>query len=208
MAEYVRPPAVPPCLQSVLSPKQARELYAGRQGIHMDANLLLRGAALGRCTSADDPDFCSRMESLLDPGRVALPVGGPPEVHELWPRLSQGSAVTALEELPKAVLRHVDSSGLRAIVELLRRLAAAESSTLLNGVLHLCLRKKEPAWLLKNSRPVLLEPFLRRLESSVVFRRLQRSLEVRRSMPSCMLAYRRQLSPQYAAVLGRQQLVL
>ena len=74
---------------------------------------------------------------------------------------------------------------------------------LLSSVLHLCLRKKEPSWLLKNSRPVLLEPFLRRMESTAVFRRLQRLLELRGGMPSCMLAYRRQLSPQQAALLGR-----
>ena len=140
------------------------------------------------------------------PDVAAAPVGGPPDACEVLASLSHGSAVTAMDELPKAVLRHVASCGLAALVEILRRLSDGDPSELLTGVLHLCLRKKEPAWLLKNSRPVLLEPYLRRLESSIVFRRLQRFLELHSCLPSSMLAYRRQLSPQDAAVLGRQLL--
>jgi hypothetical protein len=77
-----------------------------------------------------------------------------------------------------------------------------------NSVLHLCLKKKAPTWLLKNSRPVILEPYLRRLESSVVFRRMQRHMELTGGLPSCMLAYRRQLAPQQAAILGRMLILL
>jgi hypothetical protein len=184
---------------------QAQELYAGRAGISMDTDRLLAGAGagLGPGGSSDTPDFCSLMESYMAPSRVAASVGGPPNVMELLGQLGHGSAVTALDELPKSLLRHVVHAGLAALVEVLQRLSQGDPSALLNGVLHLCLRKREPSWLLKNSRPVLLEPYLRRLESSVVFRRLQRSMELNGTMPSSMLAYRRQLSPQYAAMVGR-----
>ena len=65
------------------------------------------------------------------------------------------------------------------------------------------LRKKDPTWLLRNSRPILLEPFLRRLEATAVFRRVLSHLEASGLIPSSMFAYRPQQSPQQAAMLTR-----
>ena len=61
------------------------------------------------------------------------------------------------------------------------------------SVLHLPLRKKESSWLLRNSRPVLLEPFLRRAGASVVFRRLLRRMELSGLFPPANSGYLRQM---------------
>ena len=71
------------------------------------------------------------------------------------------------------------------------------------GVLHLPLKKKEPAWLLRNSRPVLLEPFLCRAEATAVFRRLQTRAEAAGLFPAGVFAYRRQVPAQLAGQVGR-----
>ena len=112
----------------------------------------------------------------------------------------------ALDELPRAVLRHLSGSGVEALTHILQQLSDGAPSFLLNTVLHLPLKKREPSWLLSNSRPVLLEPYLRRLEATIVFRRQQRRLELLNAIPSSMFAYRRQLSPQLAALLSRHLL--
>ena len=99
---------------------QAKELYSGRAGIHMDTARLLHGVSSRSCPSGDDADFCSQMDGLLHPDLVRVPVGGPPDVSELMHQLSRGSSATALEELPRVVLRHVPGCGLAALVEMLR----------------------------------------------------------------------------------------
>ena len=65
------------------------------------------------------------------------------------------------------------------------------------------LRKKQPNWLLRNSLPVLLDPFLRHLEATAVFCRVLSHLEASRLIPSCVFAYRRQQPPQQAGLLTR-----
>ena len=46
-------------------------------------------------------------------------------------------------------------------------------------MLHIPLAKKQPAWLLRNLRPVLLEACLKRVETKIRFRRLMHQLEAR-----------------------------
>ena len=112
----------------------------------------------------------------------------PLSLEEVSQLLGTGSNATALDELPNTLLRHLQGHGVRGIHQLLLQLRPGTASTLLSTVLHIPLRKKEPAWLLANSRPVLLEPSLRRLEATATFRRLQRSFERRGTLPPCMFA--------------------
>jgi hypothetical protein len=63
------------------------------------------------------------------------------------------------------------------------------------------LHKKEPASLLRNSRPVFLQPYLPWLEAIAVFRRLLYHLEAAGYIPSDMFAYPSRRSPQQAGLL-------
>ena len=105
--------------------------------------------------------------------------------------------------MTRSLLQHAPGFSLAAIQALLSPSALGGPRLLLDTALHLPLEKKEPSWLLRNSRPVLLEPFLRRAAASCFLRRLQRLLEHNHRLPSSMLAYRRQLSPQHAALARR-----
>ena len=126
------------------------------------------------------------MLALLDPGVLSTPVGGPASVRELTDLLGHGSEATSTDELPRCVLRLLEGFGVHALHSLLASLHYGATSVLLSTVLHLPLKKKEPSWLLRNSRPILLEPFVRRVEASVVFRRQQRRLELAGGIPSAM----------------------
>jgi hypothetical protein len=143
------------------------------------------------------------MTALLQPQQTFIPADTPPTLEELLRHLGEGSPATSLDELPNPVLRLLTGYGTQGIANIFHQLSIGASSQLLNGVLHIPLRKKEPAWLLVNSRPVLLEPSLRRLEATLVFQRQQRRFELLGTLPSCMFAYRKQLSPQQAALLTR-----
>jgi hypothetical protein len=183
--------------------RQASELYSGRRGLLMDTDRLLAGGAAGRRHSEDEADFQSQMAALLDPTCLDLAADAPPTFARLFDLLGKGSNATSRDELPNSILGLLAGHGVGGISYLLRQLAAGQPSYLLNGVLHIPLRKKEPAWLLANTRPVLLEPSLRRMEATLVFRRQQQRFETRGTIPSCMFAYRKQLSPQIAALLCR-----
>ena len=69
-------------------------------------------------------------------------------------------------------------------------------------VLHLCLRKKPPTFLVGNSRPILLEPHLRRLNSSNVFRRFHLGAEPQSYLPASKFSYRHEMSRQLCAIFG------
>jgi hypothetical protein len=148
----------------------ARELYSGRPHVRMDVAPLCAGAMLGRQISSDTPDFRTLMAHLLLRGQPQPPIGDVPTIEELTSALQVGSTATSLDELPRPILQQLSGHGLSAAHHLLQCLALGHRSDLLSAVLHLPLRKKDPAWLLRNSRPVLLEPFLRRAEATIVFR--------------------------------------
>lgn len=183
--------------------RQARNLYGGRPGIRMDIPRLRLAL---RCApppaECDTPDFATRMLMLLQPGAPPTPLPAPVSPSEMRDLLSSGSAATALDELPRPLLVHSPAHGLAALCDLLQRAPTDPPSRLLLTAVHLPLRKKEPAWLLRNSRPVLLQPYLRRLQATAVFRRQQRRLEADGRVPSEMYAYRKQLPPQQAGLLS------
>ena len=87
-------------------------------------------------------------------------------------------------------------------------LASGElEDTLLGAVIHIVLVKKEPAWLMRNSQPVLLQPSLRQAEAGVQFRRLMTGAEVAERLPPEMFAYRAEMPghwcPPVAPLAGR-----
>ena len=84
----------------------------------------------------------------------------------------------------------VPSFGLRVLMGILEALALGTPSHLLLAVLHLCLAKKLPGWLVRNSWPVMLEPYLRRMETGVVQDRRVIRQELRCAVPLEHFAYR------------------
>ena len=182
--------------------QQARNLYGGRPGIRMDIprlRLALHGAP--HPAETDSPDFPTHMLLLLRPAELSGSLQAPVSPLEMRSLLSSGSPATALDELPRPLLVHSPAHGLAALCHLLQRAHDPPSRLLLTAI-HLPLRKKEPAWLLRNSRPVLLQPYLRRLQATAAFRRQQRRLEAHGRVPSEMFAYRKQLAPQQAGLLA------
>lgn len=183
--------------------RQAKELYGSREGINMQSEKMLQGGYRGRSPSKDVPDFQTQMDLYLQPDCMCQDVGGSPSIEELSKLIKRGSTATSMDELPRGVIQHLPGHGLHALRQVLVDISDGMASELLNSVLHIPLRKKEPAWLIRNSRPIMLEPYVRRVESCNVFQRMQRRLEANRSIPSCMGAYRRQLSPQRLALTVR-----
>lgn len=182
--------------------EQARDLYGSRPGLRMDLARLRPGIAAARLQPhRDSPPYSTLMLLHLRPEALHLPLDQPITSQELRSLLHKGSSATALDELPRPLLRHIPAHGAAVLIHLLDQCPTTSSSHLLHTALHLPLRKKEPAWLLRNSRPVLLQPYLRRLEATAVFRRLLHHLEAGGHIPSEMFAYRSQLSPQQAGLL-------
>ena len=124
---------------------------------------------------------------------------------ELGEVLHRGSDACALDELPRALLLRTGGIGHAVVASLLAQVDGG--GELLCTVLHLPLAKKEPSWLIRNSRPVLLEACAKRAEATVQFHRLVYSLECEGSMASEMYAYRRQLPGTLAAMTVRWLLV-
>ena len=110
-----------------------------------------------------------------------------------------GPAVRVIE------VRLLQGFGLRVLGGIVEALASGTPSRLLSAVLHLCLARKLPAWLVRDSRPVMLQPYLRRLETGGVPDRRVTRRELRHAVSPEHFAYRRQLSGQTArgSLLGR-----
>ena len=135
----------------------------------MDTDRLTRGVSGGDGGMRDDPDFESSMPHAIH-GCSTPSIGDAVTPAELADRLRNGSLVCALDALPRRVLASSDGAGVGAISALLSR--ADDGGELLCTVLHLPLVKKEPSWLLRNCRPVLLELGGKRAEATVQFHRL------------------------------------
>lgn len=181
--------------------EQARDLYGSRPGLRMDLSRLHPGIlADSPPAEADSPPYRTQMQRLLNPDYLGTPLDAPITVQEFRRLLHRGSSATALDEMPRPLLQHLPAHGLSTCIHLLTTCYHPPSTFLLTAI-HLPLRKKEPAWLLRNSRPVLLQPYLRRLEATAVFQRLIARLEEHGHIPSEMFAYRPQLSAQQAGLL-------
>ena len=115
------------------------------------------------------------------------------------------SEATSSDELPASVVRNLDEVGWACMRGVLGALFAGEVCNRLSTVLHLCLRKKLLDYLISNSRPILLEAYLCRLDSGCVFRMFQIRAEwaAPPPPPPPHYAYRWQLSLQLYAVFCR-----
>ena len=187
--------------------RQAKELYSGRPGIRLDYEHLKKGMKLDTDQPEDTVDFIAHM-NRLQRTRTGLPIddaaGQTPNFHELTALVGRSSSeATSLEQLPHALVSLLDGFSLLLISTLLAAFANGSHCPLLCAVLHLCLKKKKPSWLIPNSRPILLEPYLRRLESSNVFLRQQERSEWFQWTPPSHYAHRKQLSPQMCAITCR-----
>ena len=116
-------------------------------------------------------------------------VSAPISFREWWHALhGPGSPATAFDDLPRCVAAKMPGWGAASLLAFCQ-LHRDESANPLNWILHLCLVKKEPSWLVRNNRPILLEPFLRRAECKAMFVRLQRSGERHQWFSPSPLAY-------------------
>ena len=66
-----------------------------------------------------------------------------------------------------------------------------------------CLLKKEPYWLIRNSRPIILEPDIKRKESSAMFQRFMSRGEATGFIPPWTFSYRKEITPLFLAILVR-----
>ena len=75
--------------------------------------------------------------------------------------------------MPRSLVRLLNGTAWSMLVRLLADLDAGADSKWWRLVIQLCLLKKQLTWLLRNSRPILLEAFLCRLSATNVFQRSQ-----------------------------------
>ena len=126
----------------------------------------------------------------MSPTRGAMPqppeppVAGPPLTYHLIElAVQKGSPVTSRDQMPRPLVSALQCFGLRVLVGIPEALALGTPGYLLLVVLHLCLAKKLLAWLVRNNRPVMLEPYHRRLETGVAQDPRVTRRELRRVVP-------------------------
>ena len=142
----------------------------------------------------DDPNLISRMRATL-PHPPEPPVAWAPQTYnDMELVVKKGFSATSLDELPRPLVSAVPGCGVRLLVGVLEALASGTPGCLLSTVLHVCLAKKLPAWLVCNTRSIMLEPYLRRLETGVLQKRTVTRWELRLAVPPGHFAYRRPLS--------------
>ena len=124
-----------------------------------------------------------------------------PEFHTGTSR--PASEATSLDEFPASLVKSLDGFGLSLLCSIVQALHPGLTFRWLSAVIHLCLKKKQPSYLVGNSRPILLEPFLRRLDSGNVFTLFSLRAEQQHYLPACHFAYRRQMSPHICALFCR-----
>ena len=193
----IRVPEMPEAFQAELL-RQAQELDCGHAGLPLDLSRLQ--APVRPDDPADDPDFVSRMRAALPRPPEPSVAGAPPTYHHMELAVRKGSPATSLDKMQRPLVSALPGFGLRVLVGILEDLASGTPSRLLSAVLHLCLAGRLPAWLVRKSRLVMLEPYLRRLETSVVQDRRVTRRELRWAVPPEHFAYRRQLSIQTLAL--------
>ena len=120
-----------------------------------------------------------------------------------WVLQKSGSEATALDEMCESLLQALSSCGHQALVCWLKKLREGHFSYFLQTAIHICLLKKVPTWLLRNSRPIVIGPVLRRRESTLVFTKLLSRAEVSGFMPPWAYAYRKQFTPHLLGIFLR-----
>ena len=131
----------------------AQEVHCGHASLPIDPSQLVVPA--DPSDPVDDPTL-SRMRGAI-PQPLELPVAGaPPSYHDLVQVVGKGSPATSLKELPRPLMGSLSRYTLLVLAQVLQALSEGVPSRLLTVVLQLCLAKKQPARLVRNSRPVML----------------------------------------------------
>lgn len=89
------------------------------------------------------------------------------------------------------------------VAQWLESIFRGDSMQFLNSALHVCLQKKEPSWLLRNSRPIVIEPIPRRLAAGVMFRRVLCRAELSGWIDPWCFSYRKEFSPLLLGIFVR-----
>ena len=178
--------------------RRAQDLHCSHAGLPVDLSHLQAPVHPGNLI--DYPDFISRKHMALPRLPEPSVAGAPWMYHALEHAVKRGSTATFLDDMPRPLVSAVTSFRLRLLVGVLEALATGTASRLLSAVLHLCLAKKLLAWLMPNSRPVMLEAYLRRLETGVVHTHRVTRRELRRAVPVEHFAHRGQLLGQTVAM--------
>ena len=106
-----------------------------------------------------------------------------------------------MEELPPSLVARMRGSAWLALCWLLGFAGLGEWKPL--EVLHLCLVKRLPRWCLKNSTPILLGPYIFKLESGLLFQRMYFIAEATTWRVFSSLAHRAALSHVLCALACR-----
>ena len=100
------------------------------------------------------------------------PAGWVPSYRKFREGVARGtSRATSTEELPLSLVARMCGTAWLAQWWLLGSVGSCDWKVL--EVQHLCQVKRLPRWCLKNSKPILLEPYTFKLESGLVFQRMQ-----------------------------------
>ena len=155
----------------------------------------------------DRPDFISQMWRLTSE-RKHQPIDDaaskPPTFHEFEASMiGKVSEATSIEELPGSMVRRLDGHVCMVLMLILHTIYAGVQSVWLHTCIQLCIAQKVPEWLVRNIRPILLEGYINRNGDNNVFQRSQQSAETRGRSPTTCFGYRKQLSPQHAAIAAR-----
>ena len=178
--------------------RQARELHFGRH-VPMLSEWLAPLAARYRTAMPDRPHLqtsirlahTAQQGTRVDPKAPDTP-GEPPKFQEMYAEIKRpGLEAAAFGELTPAVLLALTGSAIWVLTNLIHASYAGARARILNGVLHLCLlQKKKPQWLVRMSRPVMLEEPVKREESTAFFHRLQAAGSAAGLDPPSSFAYR------------------
>ena len=190
--------------------RQATELHCGRL-VPVDASWMRRLADMYRPAMQDRPDVhtvirqahTARCGGTQNP-RAPAPPGSPPTFQEMYFVIKRsGSEAAAFGELVQSVLQALSGTAIYVLTGLLHAVHLGDPARILNGVLHLCLLKKDPPWLVRRSRPVMLEEPVRRKESTAIFYRLQSISTAKGLDPPSSFAYRKEFTGQLVALFCR-----
>ena len=184
---------------------QAQELY-GLRALANDVHMIRERTSRARAVSRprDELSMCDffvdllcslgepRANSLVGPLSVVSPLS----FREWeWVLTKHGHEATALDELPECMLQALAASGHRALLDWVRRLRQGHFSRHFQCAVHICLLKKDPQWLIRNSRPIVIGPVLQRREYTLLFSKFMSRSELAGLMPPWAYAYRKEVTP-------------
>ena len=189
---------------------QATELHCGRLA-PVDASWMRRLADVYRPDFHVRPDVhtaireahTARCGGTLNPRAPASP-RSPSTFQEMYFEIKRsGSKAAAFGKLVQSVLHALSGTAIYVLTGLLHAVHLGDPVRILNGVLHLCLLKKDPPWLARRSRPVMLEEPFPRKESTAIFHRLQAISTAKDLDPPSSFAYNKEFTGQRVGLFCR-----